>query len=307
MEQEDIIETEQLRAFEAVAETRSFTRAAALLGTAQSSVSQQIGRLEKRVGQLLIQRTTRRVDLTHAGSSMLVYARSILAMADDARRRLGVPPIEGVLRVGIADEFATTKLSSVLAMFRLHHPRFEMRFLTGRNDHLCAALEAGDVDMILGKSHSDRKRGELLWQEQLAWIGHSRVLRGANDPVPIVVYLRPSQTLDVMEKALLEARQTWTVVAQSDNLLGLLAAVDGGLGVTALGRNFIPPGFTEIPAAAGLPRLGTLDYILDRRSMVHDPAIDAFADALRGFARHLLIEEVAPRTSLKLQTNRVVD
>jgi hypothetical protein len=91
MEHDDIIDTEQLRAFEAVAVSGSFTRAAAVLGTAQSSVSQQVARLEKRAGQLLIRGTTRRVELTPSGVSMLVYVRSILAMADDARRRLGAP------------------------------------------------------------------------------------------------------------------------------------------------------------------------------------------------------------------------
>jgi DNA-binding transcriptional LysR family regulator len=85
MEKDAIIDTEQLRAFEAVANTGSFTRAAAVLGAAQSSISQQVGRLEKRAGRRLINRTTRRVELTPAGRDMLVYVRSILAMAADAR------------------------------------------------------------------------------------------------------------------------------------------------------------------------------------------------------------------------------
>jgi DNA-binding transcriptional LysR family regulator len=288
MEQDDIIDTEQLRAFEAVADTGSFTRAAALIGTAQSSVSQQIARLEKRAGRLLIRRTTRRVELTPAGVSMLVYVRSILAMADDARRRLSVPPVEGVLRIGIADEFATTQLSSVLGIFRRQHPRFEMQFLTGRNDYLYNALEARDVDMILGKCHSGRKRGELLWRESLVWIGQPWALRKADMPIPLVTYLRPSETRDVAEAALLAARRTWTVVAQSHNLLGLLAAAEAGLGVTALGRNFVPPGLKEIPLEAGLPSLGTLDYVIDQSIRSSDPAADAFAEILRGFAKQLI-------------------
>jgi DNA-binding transcriptional LysR family regulator len=291
MEQDDIIDTDELRAFEAVASAGSFTRAAAVLGTAQSSVSQQIARLEKRVGQRLIHRTTRRVELTHSGVSMLVYVRSILAMADDARRRLSLPPMDGILRIGIADEFATTKLSRVLGIFRTQHPRFEMQFLTGRNDYLYAALEAKDVDIILGKRHSGGHRGELLWREQFVWIGQLGTLGKANSPVPLVAYLRPSETRDVAEAALLGARRTWTIVAQSDNLLGLLAAVEAGLGVTALGRSFVPHGFTEIPSTAGLPRLGTLDYVIERSVRSSDPAADAFAEVLRGFAKRLASEQ----------------
>jgi DNA-binding transcriptional LysR family regulator len=288
MERGEIIDTEQLRAFEAVADSGSFTRAAAMLGIAQSSVSQQIARLEKRAGRLLLRRTTRRVELTPAGAAMLVYARSILAMADDVRRHLSVPPVEGVVRFGIADEFATTQLSSVLGIFRQQHPRFEMRFLTGRNDYLFDALESDDVDIILGKCHSGRKKGELLWRESLVWIGQPWALEKANGTVPLIVYLRPSETRDVMEAALLTARRNSTIVAQSANLLGILAATAAGLGITALGRNFLPPGLAEIPAEAGLPPLGTLDYVIDRRTDAGDPAVDAFAEVLRGFARHLV-------------------
>ncbi len=291
MDQEDIIETEQLRAFEAVADTGSFTRAAKILGTAQSSVSQQVARLEKRAGRLLVRRTTRRVELTPNGAAMLVYVRSILAMADDARRRLGVPPVEGILRVGIADEFATTKLSGVLGIFRREHPRFEMRFLTGRNDYLFNCLESNEVDIILGKCHSGRRKGELLWREPLVWIGQSWALGKANEPVPLVAYQRPSETRDVIEAALLAARRQWTVVAECANLLGILAATEAGLGVTALGRNFLPPGFVEIPPDAGLPRLGTLDYVLDRRAGPSDPAVDAFADVLRSAAKQQLVSD----------------
>ena len=125
----DIVDADQLRAFQAVAETGSFTRAAAKLGAAQSSISHQIAQLEKRAGRLLIRRTTRRVQLTPAGTAMLVYVRSILEMADDARRQLNDPPIEGVVKVGIADEFAATKLASVLGIFRNRHPRFRSNFL----------------------------------------------------------------------------------------------------------------------------------------------------------------------------------
>jgi DNA-binding transcriptional LysR family regulator len=287
MERNDIVDTEELRAFEAVAETNSFTRAAHRLGTAQSSVSQQVARLEKRSGRRLVQRTTRRVALTPAGAAMLVYVRSILAMADDARRRLDTPPMEGLLRVGIADEFATTKLSGALGIFRTQHPKFEMRFLTGRNDYLFGALDAGDVDIILGKCHSGRPKGELLWREPLVWIGQPWALETANRVVPLVTYLRPSETRDVAEAALLAARRPWVVVAQCANLLGILAAAEAGIGVIALGRNFIPGGLAEIPPQAGLPPLGTLDYVIDRRPDRSDPAVDAFADVLRGVARQL--------------------
>jgi DNA-binding transcriptional LysR family regulator len=290
MEKDAIIDTEQLRAFEAVANTGSFTRAAAVLGVAQSSISQQINRLEKRAGRRLINRTTRRVELTPAGGDMLIYVRSILAMAADARRRLDTPPTQGSVRVGIADEFATTKLASVLAIFRKQHPRFEMRFLTGRNDYLYDALEADRVDIILGKSRAGRKRGEHLWREPLVWVGQPYAVEGGGSQIPLITYLRPSETREVAEAALLKARRTWSVVAESDNLLGLLAAAEAGLGVIALGKSFVPLTLVEMPSSANLPPLGSLDYVIDYRTQLTDPAVIAFADVLREVARQLAQE-----------------
>jgi DNA-binding transcriptional LysR family regulator len=71
MVRDDIIETDQLRAFATVAATGSFSRAAGELASAQSTVSQQVARLEKRVGRLLIRRTTRRVELTPEGAALV--------------------------------------------------------------------------------------------------------------------------------------------------------------------------------------------------------------------------------------------
>jgi DNA-binding transcriptional LysR family regulator len=149
--------------------------------------------------------------------------------------------MDGLLRLGFADEFATTKLSSVLAIFCRQHPRFEMQFMTGRNDYLYKAFENKTVDILLGKCPTGRQRGELLWRERLNSVGQFDASCGVNGPVPLVMYLRPSETREVAEAALLSARRPWTVVAQADNLLGLLAAVEAGLGITALGQNFVPP------------------------------------------------------------------
>jgi DNA-binding transcriptional LysR family regulator len=79
-------------------------------------------------------------------------------------------------------------------------------------------------------------------------------------------------------------------------LTGLIAAAQAGLGVMALGRNFVPPGLGEIPVSAGLPRLGTLDYVIDHSDRRVDPAAQAFEEILRRFAKHLITEDEAGRT-----------
>ncbi|MGQ3671949.1 LysR family transcriptional regulator [Xanthobacter sp. TB0136] len=294
MEQNKLIETDDLQAFEAVAAKRNFSQAAAYLGIAQSTVSQRISRLEKRAGRPLLQRTTRSVELTPDGQSMLIYARSILSIAEDARRRLHTPPIDGVLKVGIEDEFATTNLPRLLGIFRSQHPRFEMQFLTGRNEFIHDSLHSGEADIILGKSHGGLPAGEVVWREEMVWVGAPPILgERIEDPVPLITYLGPSITRDMVEKNLQDARRTWMTVAKGSNLLGLLSAAEAGVGVMVIGRNFITPGLSEMPESAGLPKLDTMDYVIHQRPGSSSPVTDSFAEVLRCFVRQFA-QEASP-------------
>jgi len=75
---------DQLRTFLAVAQSLSFTQAAARLGLRQPTVSQQVRRLEEAVGRELFVRDTRSVALTADGDAMAGFARSILAAHEQA-------------------------------------------------------------------------------------------------------------------------------------------------------------------------------------------------------------------------------
>ncbi len=286
VKRDGLVDTDELNAFDAVATSRSFSRAAALLGCSQSAISQRIARLERRLGREIIRRTTRRVDLTADGEAMLIYARSILALAKDARDLLERPEPEGVLKVGIEDEFATTRLPLALSIFRSEFPNFGMKFVTGRNEHLLDALRTEDVDLILGKAHGDAE-GEVLWHEPLVWAGHPATRISTQEPVPLITYTSPSITRTIAEEALMTAGRRWTNVVEGSNLLGLLAAAEAGLGVMAIGRSFRTSVIAALPAEADLPPLGTLSYVLETRPGGSTEAANAFCTVLRHAARQV--------------------
>ncbi|MBB3772733.1 DNA-binding transcriptional LysR family regulator [Angulomicrobium tetraedrale] len=282
--QGNLIDSDELRAFDAVATRRSFSLAAVDVGTSQSTVSQRIARLERRLNRRLVHRTTRKVSLTPDGEAMLIYARSILALSEEARLRLTRPGLKGVLKVGIEDEFARTRLPEVLGIFRTQFPDFGLKFITGRNEHLHDVLRSHEVDVILGKSHGEPDQ-TALWQEQLVWIGHHSLLLKPSDPVPLISYLKPSLTRSLTESALVANRRPWIDVAECSNLLGVLAAARSGLGVMAIGQSFRRTVLEEMPAEAGLPGLGKLTYVVECNSADVGSAADAFRDVLSEVAK----------------------
>src|SRR3954469_13242281 len=103
------MEIKQLKAFVAIAETRTFTAGARMMNVTQAAISMQIRQLEDEVGLPLFTRTPRRVILTEAGERLLDRARKILREHDTALAEIAeVAGAEhGRLRIGSASaEFA---------------------------------------------------------------------------------------------------------------------------------------------------------------------------------------------------------
>jgi DNA-binding transcriptional LysR family regulator len=125
------MELRQLRYFVAVAEELHFSRAAARLNLAQSALSSQIRQLERELGGQLLVRSTRRVELTPAGESLLADGRDILAAADDAvsRARALARGEAGRLTIGSLGPAPGEILAPLLARLASRHPnvRVEVR------------------------------------------------------------------------------------------------------------------------------------------------------------------------------------
>src|ERR1700727_3609708 len=108
---------ELLRAFVAVADLGGFHRAAEQLNLTQSTVSQQIKRLELETKRPLFQRTTRSVALTDDGEMLLGDARRLLQLEEAASHRLAAPRRSGTARPGVVAEAAGGSLPPALGRF----------------------------------------------------------------------------------------------------------------------------------------------------------------------------------------------
>src|ERR1700676_1868863 len=110
-----MLDLELLRSFVSVVDAGGFTRAGERVHRTQSTVSQQIKRLEDDVGQPLLNRTGKDVTPTEAGERLLSYARRLLSLAEEALRVGARPGNEGAVRLGLPEDFAAYRLAGVLA------------------------------------------------------------------------------------------------------------------------------------------------------------------------------------------------
>ncbi|MER5642212.1 LysR family transcriptional regulator [Kitasatospora sp. NPDC002227] len=142
---------QQLHAFAVLAEELHFGRAAARLGIAQPPLSQQIRRLEAKVGHPLFHREPGRVSLTAAGEELLPAARRAmaeLAAGLHTARRAGAGEA-GRLRIGFAGSLALTVLPELLRRYREHRPAVELEIREMTTAPQLAAVQERRIDLGL--------------------------------------------------------------------------------------------------------------------------------------------------------------
>lgn len=143
------IELRHLRYFAILARELHFGRAAARLGIAQPPLSQQIRRLETILGTRLLERTSRRVELTDAGRAFLVEAERVLAGVEgavEAARRTGRGE-SGELRVAFAATVMFLALPTIIREFRTRFDRVHLDLREMPTGPQLTALQKGDIDI----------------------------------------------------------------------------------------------------------------------------------------------------------------
>ncbi|MEU8530968.1 MULTISPECIES: LysR family transcriptional regulator [Streptomyces] len=164
------MELRQLRYFVAVAEEGGFGRAAERLTIVQSAVSQQIGRLERELGVVLFDRTTRRVRLSGAGERLLPEARAVLAAADRTARVAAdiVAGDDGVLRLG-GIHAPGDRIDRMLAELAAAAPGLRLSLRRLPVAARLAAVRDGELDAALVRAASSVPGLELLplWRDPL--------------------------------------------------------------------------------------------------------------------------------------------
>jgi DNA-binding transcriptional LysR family regulator len=210
-----MLDFELLRAFVAVADCGGFHRAAERLNLTQSTISQQIKRLELETKRPLFRRTTRSVGLTDDGEMLLGDARRLLQLEEVARYRFAAPRLSGRVRLGVVEEVAGGSLPSALGRFVTLHPGVKLKVQIGVSAKMIDHLNSGRLDLVLAKRPFGTSRGRLVWRESLVWASADTFDLVSGAALRLALYRERSVSGDAALAALRNHELGWEIVYTS--------------------------------------------------------------------------------------------
>ena len=257
-----------LRTFAAVVDAAGFTRAAERVHLTQSTVSQQIKKLEANIGHTLLLRdkSTGGIQTTEEGEILLSYARRLLATAEEAMDVMRKPAAPKTVRLGVPEDFAGRRLIDLLSGFSAASPHVRLDTVSGWSVELRRVLDTGEIDLALIKREPGDGACLASWKEELVWVESTR--RPVRDePVPLAVFpvgcIYRERAIRFIERS----GRRWRIAYTSQGLMGVQAAVASGLGISLLPSDAILPEHRELGAADGFDPQPASELALVRGKM----------------------------------------
>ncbi|MES3151536.1 LysR family transcriptional regulator [Sphingomonas faeni] len=285
-----MIERYLLRYFLAVVDQGNFTRAAAQCRVSQPTLSVGIAKLEAALGQTLILRTNRRIELTPGGTRFVLHARRIEAEFTEAERDFQDAAPTKLIRLGIASTLPPSWIAQALTRAQHASTGERLEIVEGRNSELSGLLDRGRIDCALGIVGDD-PRGMLLFDEGFAVAVSNDHRLAKRDRLGIADVAGETMIVRRHCEALAETSRFFTahgvrpfMAARTVSDDRALAYVRAGLGITVMPRCFASEGIAMIPLTGftATRRVGLL-IAPDAASRLADSTIfQAIGETFRG-------------------------
>lgn len=283
-------------------ELGSFARAASQLGRSQSAVSMQLKKLEDQAGQPLFRRNGRGLVPTEAGDSLLMYARRIIALNDEAAASVGAATAAASVRIGLPQDLFEDVMPDTLEKFSRKRPAIHVEVRAGRNYGLEEEINSGRLDVALAffKPNSSN-HGTLIASLPLMWFGGKGMSRSeVHDPIPLVVFDHPCLFRQAALQALEGKKLRWRLSLTTPSLPGVWAALQAGYGISPRTSLHVPPGIRDVGAEFGFPALPAIELRMLAATEL-SPAASDLRDVLHQVVRTRVGENIiGPRKAPKL-------
>lgn len=292
-----LMELRQLEYLVAVAEEANFTRAAERIHVAQPAVSAQIQRLERELGQQLLDRTRRTVRLTAAGQAVLPYARAALTAVDNMQ--VAVDELTGLVRGTVTIGTVTSHnvdIPTLLADFHADHPDVEITLGTAASDDLVDHVRTGRLDVAIASVGPDEVptglEVEVVTDEAIvAAVWRGDPLAGRKTIRVAELRDRPLIALPVgagirhrFDRVCAEAGVTPRIAFEASTPVALADLAERGLGVAIVPAS-VPRGRAGLHALAFVPQLRGRLVLAWRAAGPISPAARVLIDQARRLLR----------------------
>jgi DNA-binding transcriptional LysR family regulator len=254
-----------LKSFIAICETGSFTQAARQVGRTQSAVSLQVRRLEDLLGRPLLLRSSASVELTEHGELFLGYAKDIMASYTGALAAFNRGSVEGVVVLGLSEDYAPRILSEVLRSFIELYPLATVDLVLEDSKFLVKKLAEGAVDLaFITEGEGPVRGGPIAFRDQIVWVAPRDGNLHEHEPVPIAMRSEDDSYTRFMVSSLQAMKRRYRTAVISRSITGLRTAVTGGLALSAMVRSSVTSDMRELTEAEGFPALAEFNIRLER-------------------------------------------
>ena len=258
-----MLDAESIRAFLAIADHQSFTKAARQLFTTQGALSVKLRRLEDRLGVRLIERTPRMVRLSPKGFDFVPAARAFLEAHERAVAQLSSEPSR--IRLGIAHSLIGTTFPILLARLRAVKPMLTLEAQIDSSPNLLRLLDQGVLSGVLVCSYAECSEAELVGREPVGWYAANSYQHCEGKPIQLAVLSQVCNMRDACLRSLDGEGIPWTEVFVGGSSLAVAAAVAAGLGVALLPRRLAPPEAVDVGRRLKLPPQPAIEVMLHSR------------------------------------------
>lgn len=263
-----------LNTFITVAETGNFTVASQHLNSTQSTLSQQIQRLETLVGQSLFIRGHRILTLTETGEILLSYAKKILALNDTFFMKITGSAVIQTLRLGFPEDLASGQVTPTLAAFMQGNPNVRLEVTSGLSRQLHQRYQHGELDLIIVKQKKGEFKSDYCWPEPLCWLTSNQHQPLNSDSVPLIVFPENGLYRNDMFKLLDNAQRPWHITYTCSSLAGIQSAITDGLGVSLLPLRAKLPQHRILTEEEGFPAAQEMEIAMHFHRNVSDTLTD---------------------------------
>lgn len=276
---------ELLKTFSLVTQEMNFTRAAEKLYKTQSAVSLQMKRLSDEVGHPLFIQKGKKLMLTEKGERLRTYASRVLQAHSDACLAMTESSVEGVLSLGISDEYTPIIFTKILAGFAEKYPNVTVNVVCKNSQELKKRVDHGDLDIaILAEYESS---GNLLKYEPMVWMAsHDFVFDGK--AVPLAVYPDYCIARNTGLKYLANAGISYRIAYETESSRLIRSAIKSGMAVSpVMSRVYREGPYRQMGQDEGFPELPHIPITLHKGGNRNDEVVDYIYEHIKKVFREL--------------------